>query len=682
MSATTNVPAAPTRAQMKPFKDVKTIGEALRHPDMVDRFQQAVPRHLSPERMLRVCALAIQKTPKLADCDMMTLLGGMLGLASLGLEPNTPLGHAYLIPFDKRAKVNGAWQVVATEVQVIIGYKGYIDLARRSGSMVSIHADVVYEGDTFSFEYGSGMHLKHIPQGAREGRVPVWAYAHAKLQDGEAFEVLPYAQVLKIRDGSQGYQSALRGRDHNPKGFAASPWVAHEHEMAAKTMVRRLSKMLPMSIEMANAAALDQMSETGRLDMRALATAPMRELADMSGLGGINLDLGEHDFADMGDAVEETSGAPVHAPVPPAARPTAAPPPRAADPVPPPPSADKPSFDRALFEQNWRLTKLSTRAMNVLAAMECMSPLTALKLGREHFLRAPNCGATTADEIGRAVGASWAQRAAEPQATAAPPAPPVSHPAPAPQSPAALASPIDYYMADEYGEMVDGDDSHTRDPVVFAERFVARWHRSSNPEALRENNADVIADARSASPEAAEVLDELDRAAVAEDAPPADDAVNPVPAPTVAVAVAVPTKANGSPDLNAYVAAIRASLAAVTAETADAWLALNEPAFARMPKVTKGAVHAAIDGRLAALDLPPRFAQPAPDAAAPARDADRERANDRLAEILACKTADELKVLCGGSVMTTLMSRWKDERPELAAEIKDAAAAHLARLKA
>lgn len=253
---------APPLATPRPQQ--KTIKQMLEEPAMVSRFRQVLPRHLNPERMLRVLAQCVHKTPKLAACDPMTLLGAMQACASLGLEPNTPLGHAYLIPF-------------GTDVQLIIGYRGYIDLARRSGNMVSIHADVVYEGDDFDFFYGSGQYLKHRPRGNRGN--PLEAYAYAKLTDGEAFEVLPYTLVLRVRDNSQGYKYAKGDAERNPsdakkqKRFAESPWVANEHEMAAKTMVRRLAKWLPLSLEFANAATLDAMSEAGKADFAVFAEA-------------------------------------------------------------------------------------------------------------------------------------------------------------------------------------------------------------------------------------------------------------------------------------------------------------------------------------------------------------------------------------------------------------------------
>ena len=260
-----------------------TIGDLLQRPDTVAKFAAIAPKHLTGDRLMRVMLLAIHKTPKLASCHPLTLLGAMMALASLGLEPNTPLGHAYLLPFDKRRKnpATGKWEVAETEVQVIVGYKGYIDLARRSRILTSIHADVVYEGDDFSFEYGSRMHLRHVPTGARINRRRTWAYAHAKLIDGEAFEVLPYEQVLAIRNASAGYQSAMRlGQDSN--AYKTSPWVAYEHEMAAKTMIRRLAKQLPLSIEFQNAVALDSMSERQTVDLAALSGGDGTALADLS----------------------------------------------------------------------------------------------------------------------------------------------------------------------------------------------------------------------------------------------------------------------------------------------------------------------------------------------------------------------------------------------------------------
>ncbi|TJZ85799.1 recombinase RecT [Paracoccus hibiscisoli] len=228
-------PSAGTSISAKPLRQVANVRELLVNDQAKQQLAAVAAGHMRPERMLRLMANAMRTTPQLGECDPLSLLGAMMTCASLGVEANTPLGHAYLIPFKNNRKN-------ITEVQLILGYKGMIDLARRSGHIVNIHGDVVYEGDEFSFEYGSEQHLKHRPKGKRVN--PIYAYCHAKLTDGEAFVVLPWDEVMAIRDGSQGYKTAVK---YNKKD---SPWIAHQHEMAAKTAVRALFKYLPISIEM------------------------------------------------------------------------------------------------------------------------------------------------------------------------------------------------------------------------------------------------------------------------------------------------------------------------------------------------------------------------------------------------------------------------------------------------
>ena len=222
-------------AAAKPLRQVANVRELLVNDQAKGQLSAVAASHMKPERMMRLMANAMRTTPQLGDCDPLSLLGSMMTCASLGLEPNTPLGHAYLIPFKNKRKG-------ITEVQLVLGYKGMIDLARRSGHIVNIHGDVVYEGDEFSFEYGSDQHLRHQPKSKRE--TPIYAYCHAKLTDGEAFVVLPWDEVMAIRDASQGYKTAIK------YGKKDSPWIAHQHEMAAKTAVRSLFKYLPISIEL------------------------------------------------------------------------------------------------------------------------------------------------------------------------------------------------------------------------------------------------------------------------------------------------------------------------------------------------------------------------------------------------------------------------------------------------
>jgi len=235
-----------TAIATKPLRQVKTVKELLFNEQAKGQLAAVAARHLNPERMMRVVANAIRTTPKLQECEPMSFLGALMTCASLGLEPNTVLGHAYLVPFKNSRKGT-------VEAQVILGYKGFADLARRSGQVVSIHGDVVYSDDElWSYEYGSDMHLRHKP-GPQEGE-KLCAYCHVTLVDGQAFVVVPWSKVLKTRDASQGWKTAVRfGKT------ADSPWTTSEDRMGAKTAVRALANAgeMPLSVEFQDALQID-----------------------------------------------------------------------------------------------------------------------------------------------------------------------------------------------------------------------------------------------------------------------------------------------------------------------------------------------------------------------------------------------------------------------------------------
>lgn len=209
--------------------------------------RQALPRHMNAERLLRVAQTAAVTTPGLLECYVPTLIGGIIQCASMGLEPNGALGHAYLVPFNNKKKGR-------KDVQVIVGYRGLIDLARRSGQIVSISAHAVREADEFEFEFGLEERLVHRPRMAsiaeRGQIIAVYAVAHLK-DGGHAFEVMSKDQVDTIMHSSQS-------------GGRYGPWKDHYEEMARKTAVRRLAKYLPLSVEMATATAMDEAGDEGR----------------------------------------------------------------------------------------------------------------------------------------------------------------------------------------------------------------------------------------------------------------------------------------------------------------------------------------------------------------------------------------------------------------------------------
>lgn len=232
----------------------KDLAHLLATPQVQSQIKAALPRHMTAERMARIATTEMRKVPKLGQCDPMSFLGAVIQCAQLGLEPGNALGHAYILPFDKREKVGGQWKTVRTEAQVIIGYRGMIDLARRSGQIVSIDARAVYEGDKFECVLGLDAKVEHQPDWQNPNRADAsklrFVYAVAKLKDGGVqFDVMSRAEVEGIRARSK---SADNG-----------PWVTDFAAMAVKTVVRRLFKFLPVSIEMQTAVGLDEMAEQG-----------------------------------------------------------------------------------------------------------------------------------------------------------------------------------------------------------------------------------------------------------------------------------------------------------------------------------------------------------------------------------------------------------------------------------
>ncbi|MBJ2142574.1 recombinase RecT [Delftia acidovorans] len=247
---TTTIPqasaAARPLAQMKPKEQIAHLLQSKR-----GEIAKMLPKHLNAERLLKVAQIAATTTPALAKCDVASLVGAIGQCAQMGLEPNTVLGHAYLVPFNTKRKDAQGVERWVNSVQVIIGYKGLIDLARRSGQIVSIAAHEVCEQDTFDLVYGLDEKLEHRPAMGERGEV-IGFYAVAKLKDGgHCFEFMSRLQVEQIMAGTQS-----KGK--------YGPWKDNFTEMGRKTVIRRLAKYLPLSIEFQTAAALDGMAEAGK----------------------------------------------------------------------------------------------------------------------------------------------------------------------------------------------------------------------------------------------------------------------------------------------------------------------------------------------------------------------------------------------------------------------------------
>lgn len=222
-----------------------TIAGLMTNPKIKEQMALALPKHMTADRLARIALTEIRKVPALARCDQTSFLGAIMQCAQLGLEPGGTLGHAYLLPFENRKKG-------ITEVQFIVGYRGMLDLARRSGQIISIEARAVYAADRFHVALGLNPDLTHEPDWEAAERGPLrFVYAVAKLKDGGTqFEVMSRAEIERVRSQSKAGQNG--------------PWVTHFDEMAKKTVIRRLFKYLPVSIELATAVGLDEQSEAGQ----------------------------------------------------------------------------------------------------------------------------------------------------------------------------------------------------------------------------------------------------------------------------------------------------------------------------------------------------------------------------------------------------------------------------------
>lgn len=212
-------------------KKPKTIMEWIKA--MEPEIKRALPKHITTERITRIALTAVRMNPQLGSCEPVSLMAAIMQSAQLGLEPNTPLGQAYIIPYGK-------------EAQFQVGYKGLIELAHRA-NLKNLYARTVYSNDEFEVNYGLHQDIKHKPT------------------LGERGEAIGYYAVYHLQSGGYGFEFMSRREieEHKKKYSKAasskySPWVTDFDSMAKKTVIKRALKYAPISVEIVKGMAADE----------------------------------------------------------------------------------------------------------------------------------------------------------------------------------------------------------------------------------------------------------------------------------------------------------------------------------------------------------------------------------------------------------------------------------------
>jgi recombination protein RecT len=254
----------PDQVIAKP-RPIDNLRHLLTQPNVIAQVRMAVPRHLTPERVIRVTLTACQRNPELLECEPYSIVGCLIQASELGLELDGVLGQAYMVPFNNR-------KTGKKEAQFITGYRGLISLAKRAGDIIHFAAHVVREGDLFDYRYGTDAKVDHSP--ALDGRgKPIGVYALVRFKSGGCdFEVMGWNEAME------------HGRKWS-RTFNKGAWQDSPEEQAKKTVLRRLAKRCDMAVELQKAAILDERADEGLPQLLALPQALESSLPSPQGNG-------------------------------------------------------------------------------------------------------------------------------------------------------------------------------------------------------------------------------------------------------------------------------------------------------------------------------------------------------------------------------------------------------------
>lgn len=202
---------------------------------------KVLPKHLTIDRLLKIALANVSRQPELLACTPQSILLSIMQATELGLEVGGVLGEGYLIPFKNLATF-------------VPGYRGLIKLARQGG-VRRINAEVAHVNDVQAdIHLGTNARIDHVPLlDGDPGPIKfVYAIAHFDGEDDYQFVWLTPLQIDAIRKRS--------------KAASDGPWVTDYEEMAKKTAIRRLAKLLPLCAELQRAVEIENAAEQGIVD--------------------------------------------------------------------------------------------------------------------------------------------------------------------------------------------------------------------------------------------------------------------------------------------------------------------------------------------------------------------------------------------------------------------------------
>ncbi|MDW8100823.1 MAG: recombinase RecT [Anaerolineae bacterium] len=227
----------------EPAEKTRQLGE------LIDKtITQSLAKLLTPNeqaRLRRAVLNLLHTSPDLLSCDHKSIICCVLQAAYLNLDPSPALGHVYFVPFEDSHRG-------VKEAQLLIGYKGWMELAYRSGQVTAISAQVIRSCDEYQISLGTQPQLIHVPKPPKESDDVVAAYAVAKLEGaGVVFDIVWRYELEKIRERSRAAKS--------PR----SPWNTDFEAMCRAKAIRRLVRWLPKTLKVQEAVTTDELVDAG-----------------------------------------------------------------------------------------------------------------------------------------------------------------------------------------------------------------------------------------------------------------------------------------------------------------------------------------------------------------------------------------------------------------------------------